>query len=529
MEDKFLDDLCDSLAHLCDIPESSPGALYGLKNPSKDTCYSTVSELYTAVVKNVEEGLKSKGVFPEYELIQGFDNEQHFQQVALVSSEASSVFIPQIAFSETQLTNVQFPICEEGEVVNEKLDRDDDRIDESAEDEASSEDELNVEKSKKRADRAVSDSELEDEDLDDESDDEDGLFGEDNPEEDAESENSRLSGEGLEDENWDEVEAADTTKVEGPLSSYERSRKKMNEEIRKMEEKQLQEKPWQMKGELDASVRPVNSLLEEVLEYDMTQRPAPVITEEVTLRLEDVILKRIKDKAFDDVTRKIKPVDAPLELKKKIVLDQEKSKLSLAEVYEQEFLKQKSKVKAQVEGAVPTSALPTSELTAEEKDINSRLARLFAQLDVLSNLHFTPPPRLAEVEVVSNMPAVTVEEVGQDALTSANLLAPGEVAGKLKRDITASSEKTKTDKKRERRKKKVHQAKKFKKLQLATTIKTAAPTPGKGKIKMADPALKSSTSFFTQLETTAKKHIDSNKRQAEENKKSTLKAKKLKL
>lgn len=119
-------------------------------------------------------------------------------------------------------------------------------------------------------------------------------------------------------------------------------------------------------------------------------------------------------------------------------------------------------------------------------------------------------------------------QVGQDALTSASLLAPGEVSGNVKRDIKAASEKTKTDKKRERRKKKIHQAKKFKKLQLSTSVKTAQPTP-KGKVKLADPALKSSTSFFSQLESQAKKVVDSKKRQAEEDSKNIFKAKRLKM
>lgn len=51
--------------------------------------------------------------------------------------------------------------------------------------------------------------------------------------------------------------------------------------------------------------RPVNSLLEEYVEFDHGSKPVPVITQASTRSLEDIIKRRIKDEAFDDVVRKV--------------------------------------------------------------------------------------------------------------------------------------------------------------------------------------------------------------------------------
>lgn len=124
----------------------------------------------------------------------------------------------------------------------------------------------------------------------------------------------------LEDEDDDEEEENLGGEIK---SAFEIRTARLQKEIKKLENEAVKgDKPWQMTGEVDATTRPENSLLQEHLEYENVAKRAPIVTEEVSRRLEDIILQRIKDRAFDDVIRKIKPVENPYEYKKKLILDQ---------------------------------------------------------------------------------------------------------------------------------------------------------------------------------------------------------------
>lgn len=267
-------------------------------------------------------------------------------------------------------------------------------------------------------------------------------------------------------------------------SEFELRQERLQKHISRLEEKSINEAPWQLKGEVDATKRPQNSLLEEVLDFDLTTRPPPVITEQTTVTLEGLIRQRIKDKAWDDVTRKEKPVDDQFLFKKPEVLDQSKSKMSLAQVYEAEYLKQKQASS----GEVDDEKEPES-----HTEIREAMKNLFSKLDALCHYHYTPKPPQAEVKIVSNTPAISMEEVAPVAVSDATLLAPEEVKRKTKGDLMSKEERTQTDKNRERRKKKKLQRKK------GSVTKVTDNRNTKAAVESNDKSLKTSKAFFQQL------------------------------
>ncbi|XP_067036047.1 U3 small nucleolar ribonucleoprotein protein MPP10-like [Acropora muricata] len=238
----------------------------------------------------------------------------------------------------------------------------------------------------------------------------------------------------------DDEHEMDGEAEEKPISNFQKKQEKVRQRIEKLEAANIAPKPWQMMGEAGGNVRPLNSLLEEDVSFDHTTATAPDITEETTQQLEDIIKQRIKDEAWDDVERKVKPVTEPYEYKKQIPLDHEKSKLSLSQIYEQEYLKQ-----TQVESE--------EKVNEAHEEIKTLMNKLFIKLDALANFHFTPKAPKPELKVVTNTPVISMEEVAPVTVSDAMMLAPEEVHEK-KKEQKGTTELTETDRKRERRAKK---------------------------------------------------------------------------
>jgi U3 small nucleolar RNA-associated protein MPP10 len=163
-----------------------------------------------------------------------------------------------------------------------------------------------------------------------------------------------------------------------PMSNFEKAQARLQKTITALEEENISEKPWMLRGEVTAQHRPVNSLLEHDIDFEHVGRAAPVITEEVTESIENIIKQRIKDRAYDDVERrKITETAPPRKLPE---LDTERSSKSLSQVYEEEMT-----------AAPVRESFPVDEHTKKtHEEITQLFGKICRKLDGLSNFMFAP-------------------------------------------------------------------------------------------------------------------------------------------
>lgn len=201
-------------------------------------------------------------------------------------------------------------------------------------------------------------------------------------------------------------------------STFEKFQQKMTRQIRELEKENVSEKPWTMTGEVSSKERPINSLLEEVIEFDVLTKPTPVITEQVTNDLEQRIQKRIYEELWND------PQKPTIDIKDTNVLSElsgEKSKKSLAQIYEDEY----------------HSPVAKSNDTSIVKELWMKLSR---QLEVLSHFYYVPKAEKTFKPHDDNTPALMLEEVIPMFVSDSQVLAPEQVYSPRSNPLKSKSE-----------------------------------------------------------------------------------------
>ncbi|KDN40883.1 Mpp10-domain-containing protein [Tilletiaria anomala UBC 951] len=218
------------------------------------------------------------------------------------------------------------------------------------------------------------------------------------------------------DENKQDAEATS-------MSTYERRQAALAAEIAELERENVDKKDWTLIGEAGSRARPVDSLLQEDLEFEHTAKVKPQVTEEMTSSLEDLIKRRILENNFDDVQKRVQLSATPFLPSKLLELSDSKNSKSLADLYEDEY----NEAKGQAEGAPKRQSESDAKLEKEHREIEGLFNDVFNKLDALSNAHFTPKAPKATIQNLSNVAAMSMESGIPSSANGASMLAPEEV------------------------------------------------------------------------------------------------------
>lgn len=224
---------------------------------------------------------------------------------------------------------------------------------------------------------------------------------------------------------------ADDEEPQTDLSTFAQRQLALKQQIEELERENVAQKEWTMIGEANSRARPLNSLLEEDLEFEHRQRVVPIITEEKVKSLEEIIKARIIEGRYDDVVRRRALDDKPFLPSRLFELQDTKSAQSLAQIYEDEYTAASS-------GGVVDDR--DGKLKKEHEELEAIWEGIANKLDALCNAHFTPKSAKGVISVVSNLPSTTMESALPTAKTASSLLAPEEVFSTTAPGVIASRE-----------------------------------------------------------------------------------------
>lgn len=222
---------------------------------------------------------------------------------------------------------------------------------------------------------------------------------------------------GSEEEEEAEEESEDEpVQSEENLSTFEKQQLALQKEIALLEKESIAEKKWTMKGEVSAKQRGAESALVEDLEFDRNAKPVPVITQEITESLEDIIRRRIRNDEFDDIPKRIISELTNFKPSQKLDIDERQSKKSLAQIYEDEY-----------NNNADNTSKVSDELKAAHDEITVLWDKVNWELDSLYSANFVPKPKQKLLDVKVQTSTVSLEDAQPLTMGDTQRLAPQEI------------------------------------------------------------------------------------------------------
>jgi U3 small nucleolar RNA-associated protein MPP10 len=276
-------------------------------------------------------------------------------------------------------------------------------------------------------------------------------------------------------------------KTSSSLSSYKKYNDKKSKEIIELENELINKKSWDMLGEVKSGQRPENSLLSLSSIIERASKPIPIVSQDYTNTIEDIIINRIKNDNFNDIIYKKKSTSINDNNNDNDDDINEKSKIGLGQIYENEYIATNN---------TTSKSNSNKNDDANKQEIKELFNIINKQLDALSHFHYTPKPVVNDINITSikntttsNMRSILIENINPTNESDANALAPDEVyKKKTGRDASLKSnvEYDRDDKKRLRSASKSKKRKEKKQKTIDDTIKAKANIYSKEARKLDD-------------------------------------------
>ena len=237
------------------------------------------------------------------------------------------------------------------------------------------------------------------------------------------------------DDSEDALSELDPADPKSRRSAHERRQAKTLEEIRRLEAASVAKRDWTLSGEARAADRPLDSLIHQELDFEHVGKTVPVVTAEVNEDIEDLIKRRILAKEFDEVLkRRPDSLSTPSNTRRgAFELDDTKPKQSLAEMYEEEHVKNNN----------PDAYISKADekVKNEEAEIERLWKEVSTKLDALSSWSYKPKPAAPSLTIVGDVATISMEDAQPTTAAGVSggesMLAPQEIykAGKKKENI----------------------------------------------------------------------------------------------
>lgn len=231
--------------------------------------------------------------------------------------------------------------------------------------------------------------------------------------------------------NYDQFFDAPNNKEAKEEESDENYEDEIFSQIHQIEKSMLSKKNWTMRGEVPAKERPKDSLLTEVLDFEVGLKAPPIPTKELTKHIEDIIKLRIREDLFDDPLPKTKfnlnPKKAEAE-----ELNFGKADKNLAEIYEEKYLGDEKTDKKQEE---------------IQNEVEELCNKFFSMINKMTNHSGNTNNVLGAYNengemTVKNIPAIQLEEVGNYVGDNTNMTKSGKELYNKKKTSKSKEEMT---------------------------------------------------------------------------------------